>query len=56
MIVGEAPGGGIEVAAGEGSVIVMRAQFEGGREDTARAVLAREEITALTKAPDQEKS
>ena len=56
VIVGEAPGGGIEVGAGEGSLIVMRAQFEGDREDTASALAAREEITALTKAPDQEKS
>ena len=54
-VIGEAPDGGIEVAAGEGSVIVMRAQAEGGPEDSARAVLARTQTTALTSAPDQEK-
>jgi len=54
VVIGEAPGGGIEVAAGEGSVIVMRAQFEGDPEDSARAVFA--QITALTTAPDQEKT
>src|ERR1700674_5831960 len=54
-IVGETAGGAIEIAAGEGSVIVKRAQFEGGAEDSARAVLARTQTTALTSAPDQEK-
>ncbi len=38
-VIGDAPGGGIEVAAGAGSVIVMRAQFENGAEGAARDVL-----------------
>ncbi len=54
-IIGPAPEGGIEVAAGEGSVIVMRVQFEGGREDLAREVLGAH-IIALTTLPDQEKN
>ena len=54
-IIGPAPNGGIEVAAGEGSVIVMRAQLEGGREDLAREVLG-PHLTALTTLPDQEKN
>jgi methionyl-tRNA formyltransferase len=41
-IVGEGPGGALEVAAGEGSVLVVRAQIEGGAEDTARGALAAE--------------
>ena len=55
VVIGEAPDGGVEVAAGDGSVIVTRAQAEGGPEDSARAVLARAQATALTTAPDQEK-
>ena len=39
-IVNEDAGGALEVAAGEGSVLVMRAQFEGGAEGEARNVLA----------------
>ncbi|HEY6419609.1 MAG TPA: formyltransferase [Candidatus Binataceae bacterium] len=41
-IINEPAGGAIEVAAGEGSVMVMRAQFEGGAEGAARNVLAAE--------------
>ncbi|HYB90060.1 MAG TPA: formyltransferase [Candidatus Binataceae bacterium] len=41
-IVNEDAGGALEVAAGEGSVLVMRAQFEGGAEGEARIVLARD--------------
>ena len=55
VVIGEAPGGGIEVAAGDGSVIVIRAQAEGGPEDSACAVLALAQATALTTAPDREK-
>ncbi len=38
-IVGKAPDGALEIAAGEGSVIVRRAQFENGAEDVAGEVL-----------------
>jgi methionyl-tRNA formyltransferase len=38
-IVGEAPAGALEIAAGEGSVIVRRAQFETGPEGRADKVL-----------------
>jgi methionyl-tRNA formyltransferase len=41
-IVGEGPGGAMEVAAGEGSVLVVRAQLEGGAESTARGALGAE--------------
>jgi methionyl-tRNA formyltransferase len=41
-IIGESAGGALEVAAGEGSVLVLRAQFEGGAEGEARSVLAAE--------------
>jgi methionyl-tRNA formyltransferase len=44
-VIGGAPGGGLEIAAGEGSVIITRAQFEGGVEGTAREVLG--ELTQL---------
>ncbi len=39
-IIGEDAGGALEVAAGEGSVLVLRAQFEGGAEGAARSVAA----------------
>ena len=39
-IVGESAEGALEIAAGEGSVIVRRAQFEGGAETVAREVLS----------------
>lgn len=39
-IIGEDAGGALEVAAGEGSVLVLRAQFEGGAEGAARNVAA----------------
>ncbi len=39
-IVAEDAGGAVEVAAGEGSVLLIRAQFEGGAESEARNVLA----------------
>ena len=39
-IVGETADGAIEIAAGEGSVIVRRAQFEGGAETVARELLS----------------
>ncbi len=55
-IIGPVPEGGIEVATGDGSVIVMRAQLEGGPEDTAGEVFARVHATALTAAPNQEKA
>ena len=35
--------GGLEIAAGQGSLIVMRAQFDGDREDSASEVLGRRE-------------
>jgi methionyl-tRNA formyltransferase len=38
-IVGEAAGGGLEVAAGEGSVVVTRAGFEGGAEGDAPEII-----------------
>jgi methionyl-tRNA formyltransferase len=38
-VVGDAPDGGIEVAAGQGSVIVARAQFELAAEGSARQIL-----------------
>jgi methionyl-tRNA formyltransferase len=38
-ILGEAPGGAIEVAAGEGSVLIVRAQIEGRDEAAARDAL-----------------
>ncbi len=38
-IVAEDAGGAIEVAAGEGSLLLLRAQFEGGAEGEARSVL-----------------
>jgi methionyl-tRNA formyltransferase len=38
-IVGETPGGGLEIAAGEGSVLVTRAQVEGGAEGAPRDAL-----------------
>ena len=38
-IIAEHAGGAIEVAAGAGSVLVLRAQFEGGTEGQARSVL-----------------
>ncbi len=38
-VIGETPDGGLEVAAGEGSVIIGRAQFEGGAEGAANRVL-----------------
>ncbi len=41
-IIAESAGGALEVAAGEGSVLVLRAQFEGGAEGEARSVLAKE--------------
>ncbi len=43
-VISEAGGGALEVAAGEGSVLVMRAQFEGATEGEARNVLATELI------------
>jgi methionyl-tRNA formyltransferase len=42
QIIGESTSGALKVAAGEGSVLVMRAQFEGGIEGDARSVLASE--------------
>lgn len=39
-IVGEGAGGAIEIAAGEGTVIVKRTQFEGGAETVARELLS----------------
>ncbi len=39
-IVGEAADGALEIAAGEGTVIVRRVQFEGGAENLASAVLS----------------
>ncbi len=39
-MVGESPGGALEIAAGTGSVLVASVQFEGGAEDRAAAVLA----------------
>ncbi|HVC44995.1 MAG TPA: formyltransferase [Candidatus Binataceae bacterium] len=39
-IIGEGADGAVEVAAGAGSVIVGRVQFEGGAEGPARAILA----------------
>jgi methionyl-tRNA formyltransferase len=39
-IVDETPDGGVEVAAGEGTVIITRVQFEGEAEGTARELLA----------------
>jgi len=39
-LVGESADGSIEIAAGEGSVIVRRAQFEGGAETVARELLS----------------
>jgi methionyl-tRNA formyltransferase len=39
-IVGEAADGALEIAAGEGSVIVRRVQFEGGAEGRANEVLS----------------
>jgi methionyl-tRNA formyltransferase len=41
-IISEAAGGALEVAAGEGSVLLMRAQFEDSAEGAARNVLAAE--------------
>ena len=40
QIIGEDAGGALEVAAGEGSVLVIRAQFEGGAEGAVRNVVA----------------
>jgi methionyl-tRNA formyltransferase len=40
QIVGDSASGALEVAAGEGSVLLMRVQFEGGAEGDARSVLA----------------
>ena len=40
QMVGESADGAVEIAAGEGSVIVKIAQFEGGPEGAAREVLA----------------
>jgi UDP-4-amino-4-deoxy-L-arabinose formyltransferase/UDP-glucuronic acid dehydrogenase (UDP-4-keto-hexauronic acid decarboxylating) len=40
VIVGETADGAIEIAAGEGSVIIKRAQFEGGVETVARELLS----------------
>ncbi|HKN01408.1 MAG TPA: formyltransferase [Candidatus Binataceae bacterium] len=39
-IIGEAAGGALEVAAGEGSILLLRAQCEGGVEGEARNVMA----------------
>ncbi|MGO9453741.1 MAG: formyltransferase [Candidatus Binataceae bacterium] len=39
-IVGEAAGGALEVAAGEGSILLLRAQYEDGAEGEARNVMA----------------
>jgi methionyl-tRNA formyltransferase len=38
-IVGEAAGGGLEVAAGEGSVMITRAEFEGGVEGNGQEII-----------------
>ncbi|HUY37417.1 MAG TPA: formyltransferase [Candidatus Binataceae bacterium] len=40
QIIGEDAGGALEVAAGEGSVLVIRAQLDGGAEGAARNVAA----------------
>jgi len=39
-VIAEGAGGALEVAMGEGSLLVLRAQFEGGAEGEARNVLA----------------
>ena len=43
-VIGASPDGTIEVAAGEGSVVVRRVQFEGGAEGPACEILLREDL------------
>ncbi len=41
-IIGATPGGGLEIAAGEGSLVVTRAQYEGGAEGAATEIIGAE--------------